>query len=473
MGSYILGLKQFTGAFFGIIGAWASIVVLTDGALVGAALAQTQSVQPLSANDVSWLFPAPTRAEDFANLISMQDLTVPNAQDATKRDPVWSSAAFQAFLSIAGSPEAQVAGTPNRIGLPIEAQSIAAWHIAGVRIDAGAPGLSTDVLTQFGQRPQIRLIIQPVTRNADGTPVVRDIAGHLIFDFTTGFQPGPQPTCSLRPVPDLVGFKAIVAELDDLRTKLSEGGFGSSHVTTAGMPLGVHPGLKDPTTASNVSKEMKAFLERHLSAGRLSAMAIMALPAGASDPWIFLSMVNLPPGILPSLPDGGFVPVRGPTLDGSQFAQLLNPVGDPQRVVPLPHTNNLNPITCLNAALPNPGPPLSDRSGSSTADVFGSPAPSPDKIRDILDLIADPGRSHFFNTDCVSCHTETRQTMELLHVTNIPGIDTAVLPNGPWNVRNFGWSPPIEGPVQSTATRRAANETAAVVNYINTVLIAK
>ena len=94
-------------------------------------------------------------------------------------------------------------------------------------------------------------------------------------------------------------------------------------------------------------------------------------------------------------------------------------------------------------------------------------------IRDILDLIADPNRSHFFNTDCVSCHTETRRAMDLLSVRDIPGIDTAVLPNGQWNVRNFGWSPPIEGPVQGTVTRRTAAETAAVVNFINTQLLSR
>ena len=60
--------------------------------------------------------------------------------------------------------------------------------------------------------------------------------------------------------------------------------------------------------------------------------------------------------------------------------------------------------------------------------------------------------------------------MDLLNIKNIPGIDPAVLPNGQWNVRNFGWSPPIEGPEQGTVTRRAATETAAVVKFINEML---
>jgi hypothetical protein len=387
------------------------------------AVAQTQVVAPLSANDVSWLFPPPTKADDFANLIAIGDLTVPNSQDATKLDRVWSDIDFQQFVGIANSPAALVDGSTSRIGLPAEIQSIAAWHIAGVRFDAGAPGLSSDVLGQFGQSRQIRLILQPVTRNADGTPKVFDIAAHLIFDFASGASPGAQPGCSPRPAPDLAAFKTIVAELADLRTKLSDGKLGTKSITTSGMPLGVHPGLKDATTATNVRQEMKAFLQRHLTAERLDAMAIMGLPSGASRPWIFLSMVKLPPGVLPSLPNGGFVPVHGPTLDGQQFAELLNPGGSPQRVVPAPHTNNLAPITCINAAIPAAGPPVAERKGSSTADVFGNPPPPPEKTREILDLIADPNRSHFFNTDCVSCHTETRRAMELLNVTDIPGID--------------------------------------------------
>ena len=113
---------------------------------VAAAPAPTQAIQPLSADDLSLLFPAPTRPEDFAKLIAVRDLTTPNAQDPTKRDPVWPVAVFQQFLAIAAGPAAQVDGTQARIGLPAEAQTIDGWFIAGIRIDAGAPGLSNDIL---------------------------------------------------------------------------------------------------------------------------------------------------------------------------------------------------------------------------------------------------------------------------------------------------------------------------------------
>jgi hypothetical protein len=431
--------------------------------------AATQANAPISANDVSWLFPAPTRAEDFAKLIAISDLTTPDSNDATKRNAVWPDAVFQNFLAIAASPAAQVAGAQSQIGLPAEAQSKANWFIAGVRIDAGAPGLSSDIRGQFGQRPEIRLILQPVTRKPDGTPKVDDIAAHLIFDFTLPKPDDPpQAGCLARPQPDLDAFNSIVTDLVALRTKLNNGQLGTNKVATSGVPLGVHPGLVDATTASNVRQEMISFLEKHLSNQRLDAMAIAGLPTGAPAPWIFLSMVEVPPGAVPALPNGGFIPVHSPTLDGQQFAEMLQPVNKLPRVVPDPHTNNLNPITCENAANPG-GFPIAGRNGVATASIFGAVPPLPNKATEVLDVIADPTKSHFFNTDCVSCHTETRRSMEILGVKAIPGIDPAVLPNGPWDVRNFGWS----SAPQATATRRTAVETAAVVTFINSEILAK
>lgn len=427
--------------------------------VVDAASAQPPTVPALAADDVSILFPFPRQPEDFAKLIAVRDLIVPNAQDLTKHNLVWPSAAFSQLLSIAAGPAAQVNGT--QIGLPPEAKTIDGWFISGIRIDAGAPGLSNDIRAQFGQSPEIRLIIQPVKRDANGIPVVDDIAVHLIFDFRTTTLSGPAQTgCLPEPNPDLAAFSAIVGDLVDMRTRLASGQLGNK-VVTAGRPLGVHPALADATTELNFRNEIVAFLERHISGDRLNAMAIAGVPAGAPAPWIFLSMAKAP--------SGSFVPVPSPTLDGGQFAQMLLPLGTVQRVVPVPHTNNLNPITCLNAAAPA-GLPIVKRTGVATADLFTSPPPSSDKAKQTLDIIADPSKSHFFNTDCASCHTETRRAMELMQGATFPGIDPAALPHGLWDVRNFGWSPDDN---QATVTRRTATETAAVVSFVNTQLLMK
>src|SRR5580704_1280793 len=67
----------------------------------GKGVAQNQPVQPLSVNDVSILFPAPTTAADLNKLIAVADITTPNAQDPNKGDPVWPADAFQQFVAIA------------------------------------------------------------------------------------------------------------------------------------------------------------------------------------------------------------------------------------------------------------------------------------------------------------------------------------------------------------------------------------
>src|SRR5580692_658259 len=429
------------------------------------------TVQPLSANDVSWLFPAPTRAADLANLIAVRDITAPSPQDPTKRDPVWSDAAFNQFLTFVDGPAANAAaGANGQISLPKEAQTPDAWFVAGIRIDAGAPGVSNDIRAQFGQLPEIRLIIQPVIKNPDGSVKVLDIAGHLIFDFVILPPPLPPPTdCFPRFEPDMNAFNPVVADVVALRTKLSSGQFAGHAISTAAVPLGVHPGLADPATANSVRNEMLALLERHLKSqgsGSLGSMAVAGLPNAAPAPWIFLSLLGDHAG--------HFGPAHGPTLDGDkQFAQMLNPVGTTPRVVPEPHTNNLNPITCKNAAVSPTSLPIAVRRGVATFTVFATPPPPADQSRQILDTIADPTKSLFFNTDCISCHTETRRTMDVLKVTDIAGINPATLPNGQWDVRNFGWGDAGKAGMQSTVTRRTANETAASVSFINTQLLAK
>jgi mono/diheme cytochrome c family protein len=129
--------------------------------------------------------------------------------------------------------------------------------------------------------------------------------------------------------------------------------------------------------------------------------------------------------------------------------------------------------------------PVTERKGLATAALFDlgdKKVTNPDdvaKVKQTADIVNDPARSHFFNTDCVSCHTATRRTIDLLQNANIPGVNFAVLPKEKWNVRNFGWFPAFlrsRGAtqiVEATATRRTAAETAAVVEFINKNGLAK
>jgi hypothetical protein len=426
--------------------------------------ANTAAPRPLSANDVSILFPAPKNARDLANLIALSDLTGPAA--APQRGRLWSEADFARFLAIAEDPAVQVAGADLPIELPAEVKRIEAWFIAGIRIDPGAPGLSKEIIAQYGQQPQIRLIVQPVTRTSGGNVEVHDIAAHLIFSFST--QPPEVPAadgCLPRPKPDIAAFQAVVRDAVALRDQLAARKFGNTKIETAGLPLNVHPGLTG-ASAKPFRDALKSMLEKNLASPRLTSMAVMAL--NAPEPWIFVAMQKVPAG-----GQLVFVPVSGPMLDGKQVAQMLSFRGD-QHVIPAPTTNNQNPITCRHAAFQNPPLPKTDRKGVATADFFDGKVVE-SRTKAIVDIIADPKQSHFFNTDCISCHTDTRQGMDRIKNFTVAGVAKQVLPKENWNVRNFGWFPSFfrQGAVEPTITRRTATETAEVVEFINKELLGK
>ena len=167
--------------------------------------------------------------------------------------------------------------------------------------------------------------------------------------------------------------------------------------------------------------------------------------------------------------------MRGPALDGHNYAQLFNAVANPYKVVPLPYTNNRNRPTCKHAALPSPGPPIDQRNGADTAsllmndDAETTSDEERKKILEKIDTLVDPDASHMFNTDCVSCHTETRIGIDLLrsdsHIKE--DIDKLLLPDQIWNVRGLGWFPRLSGPAQPTVSHRVGKETFAVLTFIN------
>jgi hypothetical protein len=464
------------------------IAFVAGGSKLGGIAAHAQTAPtPLSANDVSWLFPAPKSLDEA---ISMADLKA-------RGKPVWSDAAFSQLLIIVNSPAGHVAGTHRRIELPKAVRSKGAWYIAAVRFDPSAPGFSEEIRDQFGRELQIRLVVQPVTRERDRTIKVHDIAVHLIFEFNTGIHL-KEDGCLPRPQPDVALTKKVVQELVKLRAKAGE-------EATSGKPLGVHPGLSHSATAGNVRKAMKELLEQYLSDQHLGFMTITAVqedPPGHEDVtkrWIFMGMINLKlhPEVSPHSPKSGFVALAAPALDGQQYAQMFSENNTLQnRVVPTPYANNGShlAITCRNAANPVAGSPIDRRFGYTTSDIMNKrrlidlPPPNelhnPDNpqnkaIKNVLNTIADPDRSHVFNTDCVSCHTETRLWQDLLNVDRIPGINPCVLPNdNRYNMRAFGWAPQhFEDPkreiVRPTVTRRTANETAKVVDFVNQMLLSK
>ena len=109
------------------------------------------------------------------------------------------AAAFEQFIANANGPATQIGS--HRIKLPPEAQDIKAWRVAGLRIDPGAPGLSPEVIAQFGQQPQLRFILQPVTTLPGGGVKVDDVAAHVIFSFDLGGEAPAHAGCLPEPNP--------------------------------------------------------------------------------------------------------------------------------------------------------------------------------------------------------------------------------------------------------------------------------
>lgn len=420
----------------------------------------------LALNDVSILLPPPLSTDD--PVLAITDLGFDGSS-------VWPDELFQQFLGIANGNFGAVAAEDvanNSRGSSIDISAFAdksVWHVASVRIDPGAPGLSKEIAEVFGQQPQIRLVLQPVT---DGV-VVHDVAAHIIYSYIADAE--KIDDCALRRFePDQARFRQIVDDAVEIKSKLAAGEIGGEAIMTDG-PLGIHPAA-DPDRASMVTRTafrdaLQAFLETHLDPSKINAMAIMGLPGGRDpEPWIFLAMARGQTGQVSPIPSPA-IPQEGKI----RFAQMLDArpraPGNPT-VSPAVRANNLTPITCAFEVPVDPrqpgGPkPPANPIGVSTAELF--PDGDAARMREIVDVIADPTKAHFFNTDCVSCHTETRREMDILGTNEVDApVDPAVLPTELWNVRNFGWFPPFpSGTPLATVTRRTATESEEVVEAIN------
>lgn len=425
--------------------AFAAILSFTPSAAVADA---PEALHPL---DVSILFPAPKDAADLANFISVADLTDVGGA------PLVPEPLFQEFLAIAAGDASKIAvpgGSSAQIGLPDEVKNIKNWFVAGIRVDVGAPGLSKNIMAAFGQIPQVRLILQPVTIQG-GAVRIHDRAAHMIFSFAKG-KAEAQETCAIPMLskidPDLARFQAALTDFVSLRDDLAKGSFGATPITTQGL-LDVHPALVDTRTRKPFRDRLVAILGKNLSARQLGAMAAMGLPKSAPEPWIFIAMQRQPG-------TGKLVAVPSPALDGKATAELVRFFGD--NVIPAPVSDNANETvtTCFR--------PPNDRKGVSTATLLKAPATEQDTIA-LTNIIADPSKSHFFNTDCVSCHTETRLLRSKSPTTRIEGVAETVLPKNQWNVRNFGWGAEAGG-LRPTITRRTATETNEVVKAANELL---
>lgn len=400
-------------------------------------------------NDVSYLWPVPKTPAEVSALISADDVLIDG------KTQIWPRAAFDTIIATAQTTAVESSSgqlvSINFGDLAKQFQDPHTWKVVAFRVDPCAPGCNQDLVSRFGSSPQIRLILQPVTVSGS-TVTVHDLTTHLVFSFTSNAAPPFEP--------DRVAFQLIVDDLAMLKTSLIKAG-----VVTSG-PLTVHPGLRG-ASAMDFAGRVKSFLRTRLAEPRLFAAAFMGL-APRPEPWVFFAMARDSQGKL----------VRAPnrSLGGATAQMLTFRGGDP--VIPVPAPLNLSTTSGVSTSL------LFARDANDRLNNPALPSPGAPLLRDVVDFVANPQRANFFNTDCVSCHSEStrRQALRITTQTadirftpaaGVSGVDPSVLPSDSWNVRNFGWFPSFNGSVVPTATQRTANESAESADAINRLYLAQ
>jgi hypothetical protein len=405
---------------------------------------QPSSQTKLDVNDVSFLWPVPTAKEHVARLISSNERTADGSE-------IWPAALFKSVVESAKNTSVQdSAGGQNKINFgQFEKMFLQpdTWKVVAFRVDPSAPGAHPDLIKVFGSVPQIRIILQPVTVEGGGRIRVHDLTAHLVFSYVKGVDPSPPF------VPDKEKFGDIVKDLQSLKAAATSVG-----VTTAGS-LGVHPALK--AGVPGFADQVKTFLAKHVSPSRLMAVSFMGLDP--PEPWIFFALSRNSDGTMREAPQ---------KVLGGKHAQMLTFRGG-THVMPVPSPTN---VTAGNGV--STGVLFRNDHAAKLEDPVLSGLARP-LHREIPDLVANPQRAQFFNTDCLSCHTESSRRKELklppsderfrfAPPAGISGGDEALLPQSQWNVRNFGWfqQRPTD-PIAPTVTVRTANEAAESAEFIN------
>lgn len=398
-------------------------------------------------NDVSYLWPVPRTQGEVGKLLTAADKSGP--------DSIWPEEAFQVVITQAEKTQVtNSAGRTNKIDFGTfksEFGKASSWKVVGFRVDPSAPGTHPSLIKAFGQFPQLRLVLQPVTLGANDKFRVHDVTVHLVFNFIERFDPPTNGGTRPIAVPDKIAFGTLIDDLKALKTELQSKG-----VTTSGK-LSVHPGLS--SKVDGFRDRVHAFILKHATSARLSAIAFMGIEG--SEPWIFFSMRKA---------EAGFVLQPHPTL-GTNAAEMLTFQGGTP-VMPVPAVKNVDDTRGVHTGSLFSREILQTLEQPVFADLVSL------KLKDVPDLVANPERAHFFSTDCVSCHTEStrRAVLKLQSYDSafryqrpegISGVDESLLPADRWNVRNFGWFPAPGTTAIPTVTMRTANEAAESADFIN------
>ena len=418
--------------------------------LVSFELSSFGAEQKVDVCDISFLWPVPQTKLDAEKLISVSE------RQTQGGDSILPQQVFDQILKHADQVQLDDSGETIKIEFhDNRLKNIENWKIAAIRIDPSAPGCSSKIRIdqKFGSTAQIRLTLQPVIVD-DNDAKAHDFTMHVVYSYVKN-QERPFEADNIR-------FAEVIKNLLSIKKALA-----SASIETTGAKLGVHPGFSSTTV--DLTQLLREFLKKHLTEDRLTAVAFMGIKSGA-EPWVFFATSR-------ERETGKFMLVNAhPSLGGSS-AQMLSFVTT-NAVFPKPKnhqfglslgvaTNELFSVVNLDKLLfPNATEmPLKDI-----------------KVRHAPDIVSNPNLSHFFTTDCVSCHTESSLRHSKLGGIStefsyklpdgVSGVEPGMLPTHLWNVRNFGWGfKAFRMNMVPTVTMRTANEAAESAEFINDVYL--
>jgi hypothetical protein len=388
-------------------------------------------IDNLTYNDISYLWPVPKNTEDVEKLLS--------ANTVIGSTTIWPEESFNKVLNRARSlkiPKGPKGSGYKSIKFVYHSDSALLkrknWKVVGFRIDPSAP--STSDTNVIGIIPQIRLVLQPVTLDKKGVVTVHDFAVHLPFSYTLSGNIHEKKLY----VADTVTFKEIINDIIILKKYLE-----STSKVPSEEVLQVNKGLANKVPG--YAKKIEAFLSKHIPKGELNFIAFMGL-APRPEPWIFFSM-----------------------LTGEKFQILSTMDSDSTAGKPIRKNTNWKDGASVSTA-------ILYQMKDSTDPRLDSLAISKKQIplnKDIPNIIANPDFCNVFNTDCISCHSESTRRSLLGLEENVNYkfssenlVKKELLPTGIYNVRNFGWFGNVTDMAKPIISMRTANETANVLEYI-------
>ncbi len=267
------------------------------------------------------------------------------------------------------------------------------WWVTGFRLDpcgevfdvrpAKDQANQTDILIARrapGCQGRLRLVMQPFNRF--GTPIVSAI--HLLYKL--------EPSEVRLVAESLAALKAVTE---------------SAGVITTGRPLAIHPGLENEASTSGMPKTDVAVA--------VAKTIRDALHLNSKTPLerLEIATLNIEIAIDRWKLVGGYVNAGTWTRFVTEFSKQMNDGRDATILTGVENLNCDRFSVCFLLPSPSKQPSVLSPSGTVVTNIFQDVQALRDQqtvgfrsseIQAAAEVVDDPSQTHFFNTNCMSCH---------------------------------------------------------------------